>query len=47
MIAVLFAVDTIPDVAESAVNVTGDMAAVAIVANYTEEIPNPEMEMRV
>lgn len=40
MIAVLFAVDTIPDVTGGVVNVTGDMAAAAIVANYTKEIPN-------
>jgi Na+/H+-dicarboxylate symporter len=39
MIAVLFAIDTIPDMIEGVANVTGDMAAVAIVANYTKEIP--------
>jgi Na+/H+-dicarboxylate symporter len=39
MIAVLFAIDTIPDMTEGVANVTGDMAAVAIVANYTKEIP--------
>ena len=44
MIAVLFAVDTIPDVTGGVVNVTGDMAAVAIVANYSKEIPMTEPE---
>lgn len=39
MIAVLFAIDTIPDMIEGVANVTGDMAAVAIVANYTKETP--------
>jgi Na+/H+-dicarboxylate symporter len=47
MIAVLFAVDTIPDMIEGTANVTGDMAAVAIVANYTEKIPIPEIEMKI
>ncbi len=37
MIAVLFALDTIPDMAVSVANVTGDMTAVAIVANHTKE----------
>jgi Na+/H+-dicarboxylate symporter len=41
MIAVLFAIDTIPDMTEGVANVTGDMAAVAIVANYTKEIHKP------
>lgn len=44
MIAILFAVDTIPDVAGGVVNVTGDMTAVAIVAEYTEVIPDPGEE---
>jgi Na+/H+-dicarboxylate symporter len=39
MIAVLFAIDTIPDMIEGVANVTGDMAAVAIVANHTTDIP--------
>ncbi len=42
MIAVLFAVDTIPDVTEGVANVTGDMAAVAIVAKSFKEIPMAE-----
>ena len=38
MIVVLFPVDTIPGVAGGVGNVTGDIAAVAIVANYTNEV---------
>ncbi len=34
-------IDTIPDMIVSVVNVTGDMAAVAVVAIYTKEIPKP------
>jgi proton glutamate symport protein len=39
MIAVLFAVDTIPDVTQGVANVTGDMTAVAIVANFSKDAP--------
>ncbi len=44
MIAVLFAVDIIPDVASGVANVTGDMAAVAIVAKFSKEIPDAELK---
>lgn len=39
MIAVLFAIDTIPDMIVGVANVTGDMTAVAIVANNTKQTP--------
>lgn len=44
MIPVLFAIDTIPDMAVGVANVTGDMTAVAIVANHTKETPKLEEE---